>query len=240
MGRALRKRGNAARQLSLFGAGVADPGVAALIHNTSSVASPVSSDRAPTGTTLPVISPAVPSRGDLVPTRPLERHASCGRVLEAIRRVRVFFPELDGCCIKVGLTRAAAGFASREEDWIWINPRQLTYHTIAHELMHLLQNHELVPHGEKSADLFALARHRTLVDDLPCYLVTPASLKRAWSSRRGEIESLLHRTARDAVTAREEGCRTYLRWFEREIATRWEPGIRTPRSQTGLQADLLH
>jgi hypothetical protein len=122
----------------------------------------------------------------------------------------------------VGLTRAAAGFASREDMWIWFNPHRLSLHTIAHELVHLLQNLDHVPRGEKSADLFALARHRTLVDDLPCYLQTPRSLRQQWTVQRPQIESLLHRTARDAAAKRSEGHRNYLRWFEGELATRWE------------------
>ena len=140
-------------------------------------------------------------RADLRPTRALLRHASCPRVLDLVRQVRWFFPELDGKEIRVGLTRAAAGFAARNEDWIWINPYRLTRHTIAHELTHLLQNDGHVPQGEKSADLFALARHLSVVDDLPCYLVTPVSFQRAWQAaerRQGEsvqMETKAHRVA---------------------------------------------
>ncbi|MCA9757192.1 MAG: hypothetical protein KDA27_15410 [Candidatus Eisenbacteria bacterium] len=160
-------------------------------------------------------------RPDLAPTPPLARHPSCPRVLDRIRRVRLFFPELDGISIRVGLTRAAAGFAAREEFMVWMNPSGLTLHTIAHELTHLLQNLGHVPKGEKSADLFALARHRTLVDEIPCYLKVPRPVRAAWPERREEIERLLHRTAREAVQERDNGCRTYLRWFERTFADRW-------------------
>jgi hypothetical protein len=167
-------------------------------------------------------SSATPSAPDLDPTAPLMRHPSCRRVLEATRHVRTFFPELDGLTLKVGLTKAAAGFASREEMWVWFNPYRLSLHTIAHELTHLLQNLGHVPRGEKSADLFALARHRTLVDDLPCYLSVPLSLRQQWNSQRPQIESILHRAARDAAARRNAGHRQYLCWFEAEVAARWD------------------
>ena len=180
-------------------------------------------------------------RPDLAPTPPLARHPSCARVVERIRRARLFFPELDGIPIRVGLTRAAAGFAARNEFTIWMNPSGLTLHTVAHELTHLLQNLGHVPKGEKSADLFALARHRTLVDEMPCYLRVPRSMGAAWPRRREEIERLLHRTARDATSRRAAGHRTYLRWFEDELAERWEgssdPFPLAPAS--GIQLGLI-
>jgi hypothetical protein len=180
---------------------------------------------------------ALPSAPDLEPTAPLLRNPSCRRVLETTRHVRTFFPELDGYTLKVGLTKAAAGFASREEMYLWFNPHRLSLHTIAHELTHLLQNLGHVPRGEKSADLFALARHRTLVDDLPCYLVVPRSLRRQWSAQRPQIESILHRAARDAVARRTEGHRQYLRWFEEEVAARWDEHVRSQSdASTGVRS----
>ena len=163
----------------------------------------------------------VRGRPDLWPTRVLLRSQSCTRVLESIRQVRLFFPELDGTCLRVGLTKSAAGFASREEPCIWINPRRLKRHTIAHELVHLLQNLGHVPSGEKAADLFALARHPILVDDLPSYLQTPRGMAEEWATRGEEIASLLHHTARGAVERRSEGERRYLVWFENELRDRW-------------------
>lgn len=165
--------------------------------------------------------PTLRGRPDLWPTRVLLRHPSCNRVLDTIRQVRLFFPELDGTCLRVGLTASAAGFASREEPCIWINPRRLKRHTIAHELVHLLQNLGFVPSGEKSADLFALARHPILVDDLPSYLDIPRGMREEWADRNEEIAGLLHRTARAAVERRDEGLRRYLVWFERELRDRW-------------------
>ncbi len=145
-----------------------------------------------------------------------------------IRQVRIFYPELDGVTIRVGLTRAAAGLAAREEPWIWINPRKLTRHTIAHELIHLLQSRGLVPSGEKSADLHALARHPFLADDLPYYLKTPRSLRAIPAEGRGRISSLLHGLARESLARRESGERQYLRWFEDELAGRWKKLLADP------------
>jgi len=170
---------------------------------------------------LSLLEPRVGSRPDLDPTQPLARHPSATRVLEKVRLVRTFFPELDGVSIRVGLTRAAAGFASRDEFWVWMNPSGLTLHTVAHELTHLVQNLGTIPKGEKSADLFALARHRTLVDEIPCYLKTPRSMQAAWTTDRTPIERFLHQTAQNAVEFRNEGGRNYLRWFETELVRRW-------------------
>jgi len=163
-----------------------------------------------------------PSGADLVPTSALLRHVSCPRVLNLVRQVRVFFPELDGLQIRVGLTRRAAGLAAREEPSIWINPYRLTRHTIAHELIHLLQFRGFVPLGERSADLYALARHPVLADDTPWYLKVPRSMVTASGPVAQKIPGLLHTLARDALTRREQGHRTYLQWFEEELASSWK------------------
>lgn len=183
-----------------------------------------------------------PRSPDLLPTPPLARHPACERVLERIRTVRIYFPELDGIPIRVGLTRAAAGFAAREEFTIWMNPRGLTLHTVAHELTHLLQNLGHVPKGEKSADLFALARHRSLVDEVPCYLQVPRPMRNAWTTRREDVERLLHQTAKEALAHRAAGHRTYLKWFETELAARWRhatPPAPAPVAEVGVQLGLL-
>lgn len=139
-----------------------------------------------------------------------------------MRQVRAFFPELDGVGVKVGLTRRAAGFAAKEEPYIWVNPRRLTRHTIAHEFVHLLQFRGLIPTGERSADLHALARHPVLADDAPAYLRIPRSLLMADADARAKIPWLLFTVAAEALERRGEGRRTYLLWFEEEIARRWD------------------
>jgi hypothetical protein len=180
-----------------------------------------------------------PAGADLTPTSALLRNPGCPRVLQTVRQVRTFFPELDGTAIKVGLTRRAAGLAAREEPAIWINPRRLTRHTVAHELVHLLQFRGLLPAGERSADLHALARHRVLVDDSPWYLKIPHGMTVATGPLSAKVPGLLHDLACEALRRREAGLRTYLRWFETELPLRWRDVRATSRrtatpSQIGL------
>jgi hypothetical protein len=136
--------------------------------------------------------------------------------------VRSFFPELDGIGIKVGLTRRAAGFAAKDQPCIWVNPHRLTRHTVAHEFVHLLQFRGLIPTGERSADLYSLARHPVLADDTPCYLKVPRSMCAAGTPWSAGIPGLLSSVAAAALERRAEGHRTYLVWFEEEIARRWD------------------
>jgi hypothetical protein len=156
--------------------------------------------------------------GDLRATGPLGRHGRGGEVLTKVRYVRRFFPELDGLALKIGLTRTAAGLAELEGDRLWLNPNRLSLHTIAHELVHLLQGRGLVPHGERSCDLFALAREVTLVDAMPAYLRVPGALadQRGWL--KPGVAPVLHRIAVEAAARRERGERRYLRWFENAAA----------------------
>ncbi|MFH1278483.1 MAG: hypothetical protein ABIK65_08905 [Candidatus Eisenbacteria bacterium] len=160
--------------------------------------------------------------GGLYPTRALVRNRSCPRILDQVRRVRYFFPELRGTAIRVGFTRAAQGYASLEDDTIWMNPYRLTHLTIAHELVHLVQNRGLVPGGEKTADLHALARHITLVDDLPGYLRVPPELRRRWNPARLSFGRLLHHTAARAIADSDGKPRRAIHLFEKEIDVRWE------------------
>lgn len=160
-----------------------------------------------------------PPGPDLVATGPLRQHPRGATVMTQVRYVRRFFPELDGETLKVGLTRSAAGLAEIEGKKLWLNPHRLALHTIAHELVHLLQGRGLVPGGERSADLYALARDVTLVDRLPHYLEVPARL----AGPRGDwlrpgVASELHRLAAAALERRAAGRRQYLAWFERAAA----------------------
>ncbi|HKA24336.1 MAG TPA: hypothetical protein VKF80_05105 [Candidatus Eisenbacteria bacterium] len=142
------------------------------------------------------------------------------RILERLDFVRRFFPELDGTTIRVGLAKkpGVLGWGSLDPDHpgIWVRPRRCDRFTIAHELTHLLQARELVPGGERSCDLFALARSPLLIDSAPQYLRMPpcvrvaTKLEPAWAH-------ILHRMAKSALEARVLGRRDYLRGFERAI-----------------------
>jgi hypothetical protein len=165
-------------------------------------------------TELRPASRALPSAGSLGITAPLERHRRGSEVMSKVRYVRRFFPELDDLALRIGLTRSAAGFAEIEGDRLWLNPHRLSLHTIAHELTHLLQGRGLVPRGERSCDLFALARNVTLVDALPYYLKVPRKLADHHGWLKPGAAAVLHELAVAAKARRESGERRYLLWFE--------------------------
>lgn len=147
-------------------------------------------------------------------------------MLEQVRLVLAFFPELGGLEIRVGLTRAAHGYASMESLEVWMNPYRLTLQTITHELVHLVQARGLLPGGEKTADLYALARHPALVDDLPGYLKVPEGFVLEWAKGvRARPAGLLHRTARESL-ALTDTPRRAIRRFESMLAARWDAGDR--------------
>lgn len=164
---------------------------------------------------------------DLGPDRPhwtfsrlAARSPHHARIVEHLELARRFFPELAGMTIHVGLAqkRGVLGWASLDPDkpGVWVRPRRIHLFTIAHEFTHLLQAKGLVPAGERSCDLHALARTPLLIDHPPGYLKLPRELRRP---RLGaEHAHLLCDTARRALAARAAGDRRYLQRFEREIA----------------------
>jgi hypothetical protein len=151
-------------------------------------------------------------------TRPLRAHRSCNRVLERVHYVRRFFPELADVTLKVGITRAASGMAVPGGYEIWLNPNHPSYHTIAHEMVHLLQMRDHnIPQGERSCDVFSLARDWTLNDVNPSYVKIPASLLTPDASLRPEGARLVHRVAADAIARRANGLRNYIAYFESRL-----------------------
>jgi len=155
----------------------------------------------------------------VVLTRALRTHPARDRIIERVTYVRRFFPELAGRTIKVGLTRAASGMAVPGGSDLWINPSAVSYHTIAHEMVHLLQGERGIRSSERSCDLYALARHWTLNDTPPYYLRIPMAL----IDRKGGMSTagarLLYEIALQALTERERGCRNYLVLFEQRLAS---------------------
>lgn len=143
------------------------------------------------------------------------------RIRERTEFVRRFFPELDGCTVRVGLAlkRGVLGWGSLdpERPGIWVRPRRIEHFTIAHELTHLLQARDLVPRGERACDLWALARSPLLIDAAPGYLRMPRALRRRSGPTPDEASRLCD-AARRAIAARAAGDRRYLLRFEREIA----------------------
>ncbi len=148
-------------------------------------------------------------------TRALQKHRSCNRILEKVRYVRRFFPELDGMRLKVGLTRTSSGMAVPGGHEIWLNPFLISNHTISHELIHLLQRRGTVfPQGERSCDVFSLARHWTLNDVGPNYVKLPPTLLEIDGTLAPRAARIVYEAAVDAVTKRQEGLRNYIAYFE--------------------------
>lgn len=167
---------------------------------------------------------------DLGPERPrwrlsrlVERSPHRARVLERVEYARRFFPELDGLTIRIGFAQKPGvlgwGSLDPEQPGIWVRPRRLHLFTVAHELTHLLQARLLVPRGERSCDLFALARSPLLIDTPPSYLKLPRSLRR--SPVNEASAHALCALAREALAAREAGDRRYLLRFEQAAAERF-------------------
>ena len=152
-------------------------------------------------------------------SRLVQRSAHRERIRERLEFVRRFFPELDGITIRVGLAlkRGILGWGSLdpERPGVWVRPRRLDYFTVAHEFTHLLQARELVPRGERSCDLWALARSPLLVDHPPGYLKLPMRWRRG--KLTSEAAQALCTLAREALAARAAGERRYLARFEREV-----------------------
>lgn len=154
---------------------------------------------------------------EFVLTRPLSRHRSRDNLVRKLHYVRRFFPELDGQTIRVGLTRTATGLAIPGGAEVWVNPPQTSYHSLAHEFVHLLQGKNGIPTGEKSCDVFALARHWTLNDSPPYYVKFPAEFRTSAGKIRPECARLIWAIARRALEMRKEGTRNYISYFEKTL-----------------------
>jgi hypothetical protein len=170
---------------------------------------------------LELVLPALPARvegGGVDVTRALQLHRSCNRTLEKVRYVLRYFPEFGSKRIKVGLTRSASGMAVPGGREIWLNPFRVAYHTIAHELIHLLQRTGgLIPLGERSCDIFSLARHWTLNDVPPGYVKIPASLIGPDGKLPPASARAVYDAASEALVLRQNGLRRYIAWFEKRL-----------------------
>jgi hypothetical protein len=174
-------------------------------------------------------------RPPVIASRVLRRHRMMNDVLRRVAYVRRFFPELEGETVTVGLTRAASGMAVPGGTRIWLNPSRLTYHTISHELIHLLQRrHPGIPSGEKACDVFSLARHWTLNDDRPSYIRIPMELLDERGMLSDANARLVFAVAREAVAHRARGMRTYISFFECELERRCDVPETPHRQALGL------
>lgn len=170
-----------------------------------------------------------PSKEDLAalpyrPSRSLLTHPSSPRILKMLSYVLRFFPELRDETIVVGVTKGADGRAVVGAPRIWLNPRLLCYHTIAHELVHVLQGRFGIPSGERSCDLYALARDATLVDMKPAYLKVSEHAFDPDGKPLSGVAQVITMTAREALEKRSSGYRRYISWFEKTIPGRLDGG----------------
>ncbi len=141
-------------------------------------------------------------------------------ILSLARSFLPSFPELDALQFELDLLPSSSwvlGLADgdRRVPRIRIRPARptnptLTY-TIPHELTHLLQRPlGTVPQGERSCDLFAMARVGDRFRVAPGYLRIPRSARLAWTGWAATAADL----AREAVQRRSRGERTYIAWWE--------------------------
>ena len=140
-----------------------------------------------------------------------------GPFVERLARVRAYFPELESCTITVGVTERADGKADRETLSVWFRSRGVGSLTIAHELMHLLQGRNGIPKGERSCDIYAMARHESLCDEAPHYLKIPPSFLDDRKHFHPWARPPVHALAREAIVRRGKGLRRYISWFENEL-----------------------
>ena len=122
------------------------------------------------------------------------------------------FPELAGQTITVGYTRAHLGAAIPEDLTIRLRARKVSYNTIGHELMHLVQGRNGIPAGEKQCDIWTLARAELFCDEAPTYLCLPESLQARWPHYALKVRD----RCLQAIALRQSH-RNYIRWLEREL-----------------------
>lgn len=155
-------------------------------------------------------------------TKPMAASRLRQRAMARLELVRSHFPELESVTVRVGRTksRRAHAWASLDPAFpaIWIKPGALPLFTAAHELTHLLQAKGLVPRGEKTADLFALARHPELIDKPPTYIRVPRLLFGLDGTPRRGTREMLHQAANRAIAESGGHPRRAIRLFEEYAA----------------------
>jgi len=154
------------------------------------------------------------------------------RTLEMLQRSLGYFPELKDAVITIGYTRKHLGSATviyRKGELyrliIRLRVRKVTYHTIGHELTHLVQglaygerfgtrsaDPERIPTGETQCDIWTLARDPLFLDDPPTYIKMPRIMRQRWPDYAESVRELCI-----AAIDKRHTQRQYIRWLEREI-----------------------
>jgi hypothetical protein len=137
--------------------------------------------------------------------------------LGRLDKARGFFPELEGFTIKVGTTINVDGKADLKSEAIFFRCRNVSFYVIGHELTHLLQEMETVPKGERSCDIYTLARGIEFCDEAPNYVKVPRRFLDEKRFIRREFRGMVHETAKSAVIMRGLGRKKYISWFEKTL-----------------------
>jgi hypothetical protein len=162
------------------------------------------------------------------------------------------FPELKDRTITIGYTRRHLGsatlrFRARAAEpqlIIRLKVRKLTYQTIGHELIHLVQGlahgvgtgkapsaNGRIPSGEKACDIWTLARHDLFCDDAPTYLRVPHAIREQWPLYSAAVRKLC-----TAAIEKRQDHRLYIRWLESEL--RRLPRRSAAEKKSGEQLEL--
>ena len=154
------------------------------------------------------------------------------RTLEMVQRSLGYFPELKDAAITIGYTRKHLGSATviyRKGELhrliIRLRVRKVTYHTIGHELTHLVQglaygerfgtrsaDPDRIPTGETQCDIWTLARDPLFLDDPPTYIKMPRIMRERWPDYADSVRELCI-----AAIDKRHTQRQYIRWLEQEI-----------------------
>ncbi|UCF08632.1 MAG: hypothetical protein JSW28_02785 [Thermoplasmata archaeon] len=139
------------------------------------------------------------------------------RFLGRLNEARNFFPELEEETIKVGITVNVPGKADPKNKGVYFRSRNVSYYVMGHELTHLLQGMGRVPSGERSCDLYTLAREVEFCDESPNYIKVPKRLLDGDGFIRREFRGMVHETAKTAINLKAQGKRRYIAWFEKTL-----------------------
>ena len=151
-------------------------------------------------------------------TRKFKSKKGQSRFLKRLDVVRSYFPELVGETVKVGITINAPGKADIIGKGVFFRSRNVSYYVMGHELTHLLQGSGHVPKGERSCDLFTLARRVEFCDEAPNYIKVPRRLLDDKGYIRKEFRGMVHETAKASLVRRKMGRKNYITWFEKELS----------------------
>ncbi len=152
-----------------------------------------------------------------------DRHPRVAIKVKELERIfGPIFPELDEVTLRIRMKklRSAVAMYDHRSLRIDIDPRPfdpdkngLLPSVIAHETMHAVQYIDRrIPHGERSCDIFMLARLPTNLypKQRDFYVSVPQSVLSSSPER-------IRETAAKALELRRKGLRNYIVWFEAEL-----------------------